>query len=61
MPIPNRSAGESRDEFIGRCVSEIIDEYGKKQALAICYSQLHQSFENENVSPSLNADKLANR
>ena len=40
MPIPERRATESRDEFIGRCVSEIVDEYGRKQALAICYNQL---------------------
>jgi hypothetical protein len=46
MPIPNRRAGEARDEFIGRCVSEIINEYDREQAVAICYSQLHQSFEN---------------
>ena len=44
MPIPNRRAGEKQDDFIGRCVSEIIDEYDREQAVAICYSQLHKSF-----------------
>lgn len=40
MPIPKKTATESRDEFIGRCISELTDEYGRRQAAAICYSQL---------------------
>jgi len=47
MPIPNRQAGEDRDEFISRCISQISDEYSTKQASAICYAQLHDSFKNE--------------
>ena len=38
FPIPSPS-GESEDEFIGKCVSAIIDEYPQEQALAICYSK----------------------
>lgn len=40
MPIPQRTAGESRDEFIGRCIADLSSEYDKKQAAAICYQQL---------------------
>ena len=47
MPIPKRNAGEDRDEFISRCISQISDEYPTKQATAICYAQLHDSFEYE--------------
>ena len=47
MPIPKRSAGEDRDEFISRCIGEISDEYTTKQASAICYAQLHDSFQYE--------------
>jgi len=47
MPIPKRNVGEDRDEFISRCISQLNDEYPKKQASAICYAQLHDSFSNE--------------
>lgn len=40
MPIPDRRATESRDEFVGRCISELSNEYPKDQAAAICYQQL---------------------
>lgn len=47
MPIPSRNVGEGRDEFISRCISQISDEYPRKQASAICYAQLHDSFKYE--------------
>lgn len=40
MPIPNRKPGEQRDAYIGRCISNLSDEYPKDQAAAICYQQL---------------------
>lgn len=42
MPIPKRTATESRDEFIGRCISELVDkdDLSQRQAAAICYNQL---------------------
>jgi hypothetical protein len=40
MPIPERLPIETKDEFISRCIAEIVDEYGQKQAAAICYSKL---------------------
>jgi hypothetical protein len=40
MPIPKRNIGEGRDEYIGRCISNLSDEYPQDQATAICYNQL---------------------
>lgn len=39
MPIPKPKTGESKREFISRCVGDIAAEYKGKQAVAICYSQ----------------------
>jgi hypothetical protein len=39
MPIPSRKKGEPEQDFIGRCISSIIDEYGQEQAAAICYTK----------------------
>lgn len=38
MPIPNPRSGEQENEFVSRCIREIIDEYDQSQAAAICYS-----------------------
>jgi hypothetical protein len=44
MPIPQRTLGESRDEFIGRCIeTEIAAGKERDQAAAICYLQLKKS------------------
>jgi len=40
MPIPQKRATESRDEYVGRCISELSSEYPQDQAAAICYNQL---------------------
>ena len=41
MPIPQRTPGESRDEYIGRCISsEVAAGKPQDQAAAICYNQL---------------------
>ena len=37
IPTPNES--ETQDEYIGRCISSIVDEYGQEQAAGICYGQ----------------------
>ena len=43
MPIPKRTPGESRDEYIGRCISsEVAAGKPQDQAAAICYAQLKQ-------------------
>ena len=41
MPIPSRKQGQSEETFIGDCISNLIDEYTKEQAAAICYQQLN--------------------
>tara|TARA_R110000787_G_scaffold127888_1_gene239538 strand:+ start:252 stop:401 length:150 start_codon:yes stop_codon:yes gene_type:complete len=43
MPIPTKTPLETKDEFIGRCISNLSGEYDKKQASAICYNQLSKS------------------
>jgi len=51
MPIPQRNLTETKDEFISRCVSFLVDE-GKdtEQATAICYTQLNkQKMKNSNI------------
>ena len=40
------TAGENRDEFIGRCIPELIKEgYDQDQATAICYSYWEEQFD----------------
>jgi hypothetical protein len=38
MPIPKPTSAETEQEFVSRCISDIIEEYGQEQALGICYS-----------------------
>ena len=41
-------AGESEDEFVGRCIPELMKEgYDQEQATAICYSYWKEGFECE--------------
>jgi len=40
MPIPTPNNGESREDFMNRCISFIIDEGSSQdQAIAICNQQ----------------------
>ena len=37
FPIPSPSSDEAEQDYIGRCISEIVDEYPEEgQAYAIC-------------------------
>jgi hypothetical protein len=37
MPIPNVNSGELENEYISRCISEIVSEYDAEgQAYAVC-------------------------
>ena len=38
MPIPKPKAEETKDKYVGRCMSEISGEYPQDQAVAICIS-----------------------
>jgi len=49
MPIPSVKAAEKESEYIGRCISSIVDEYEQDQAAAICYSTWRES---KNMSSS---------
>ena len=40
--IPSPGESETQDEYISRCISSIIDEYGQEQAAGICYGQWEQ-------------------
>ena len=42
MPIPKPTAAETEEQFVSRCISEIIDEYEQEQAAGICYSTYRQ-------------------
>ena len=41
MPIPTPNSGETRKEFVRRCMSNktMINEYGAEQRFAICVSE----------------------
>lgn len=42
MPIP-RPSGETEEEYIGKCMSAIGNEYDdQEQALAICYNTFRE-------------------
>ena len=44
MPIPSPNTGESRSNFIGRCVSFLVNEgRSDEQAFAICYDQYEEA------------------
>jgi hypothetical protein len=56
MPIPQKRTTESRDEYVGRCISELSNEYPQDQAAAICYNQLKKvamAEETPEVDPTL--------
>jgi hypothetical protein len=38
MPIPKPSPSETKDEYVGRCISAISGEYPQDQSVAICIS-----------------------
>lgn len=41
MPLPEKQPTETRDEFISRCIGEVLDKgeaKDTKQAAGICYS-----------------------
>lgn len=51
------TAGESEDEFIGRCIPVLIDEgYDQDQATAICYSYYEGSYDPSQLSPYVDQD-----
>lgn len=65
MPIPKPKAEETKDDYIGRCMSDISGEYPQDQAVAICISTYdrkelsQQNFSDplKRVQSKLNYDK----
>jgi|TARA_B110000908_G_scaffold40394_1_gene49076 hypothetical protein len=37
MPIPKKKPNEKQSDFMIRCVPQLMKEYDKSQAIAICY------------------------
>jgi hypothetical protein len=55
MPIPKPKSAEAQDEFVGRCMHEIGNEYDQEQALAICYA----TYEKETSMSSYTKNRIA--
>ena len=56
-PIPTPNSGESRDDFMGRCISFIVNEgTPQEQSVAICSRQWD---ENKSMLDSIHAKKKA--
>ena len=55
MPIPKPSKGESKDDFMGRCMGNkvMVQDYDQKQRAAVCYSSWDRSKKsiNESATP----------
>ena len=59
MPIPTPNSGESREDFISRCMGDSVmtEEYESGQRYAICDSQWDKR-KNKEVGPSMRKDVL---
>jgi hypothetical protein len=59
MPIPQKAPGESKDEYIGRCIaSEVASGKPQDQAAAICYSQFKKYNMQEETTPEIDPKLL---
>jgi hypothetical protein len=50
MPLPTPNKEESKNDFVGRCVSELSDKEefkDNKQRVAVCYTQYDESMESK--------------
>jgi hypothetical protein len=39
FPIPSPNSDEQKEAYLSRCISNIIDEYGKEISAGICYNR----------------------
>ncbi len=54
MPIPGPSKGESRDDYIGKCMHALKDEKRpQEQKLAICFSTWKRAKQHKKSSGSI--------
>ena len=49
MPIPIPSKNQEESDFISKCVSQVYDEYGEEQSVAVCYA----AWDKENMSSEM--------
>ncbi len=47
MPIPKKKQGEEQKDFMMRCIPQLMKEYDKSQAIAICYKSFKGEVELE--------------
>ena len=51
MPIPTPSAGQTEEEYIGACISEISSEYDVEgQAYAVCKAKYDEGNMSQQIS-----------
>ena len=43
MPIPTPKKGQTEQEYVSECISQLVDEYGQEQGSAICYNTYRKS------------------
>jgi hypothetical protein len=43
MPIPVPKKGQTEQEYVSECISQVMDEYGQEQGSAICYNTYRKS------------------
>jgi hypothetical protein len=43
MPIPTPKKGQTEQEYVSECISQLMDEYGQEQGSAICYNTYRKS------------------
>jgi hypothetical protein len=58
MPIPSKNPGETKDEFVSRCISSLSGEYPTDQAAAICYGQFSKYQMQEEIAPEIDPKEL---
>jgi hypothetical protein len=58
MPIPKPTAAETQNDYVGRCMSEIKDEYEQDQAVAICINTYERGTMSKSTEQRI-ADKLS--
>ena len=43
MPIPTPKKGQTEQEYVSECISQLMDEYGQEKGSAICYNTYRKS------------------
>jgi len=62
MPLPTPNDKESKNDFVGRCISELSDKKefkDNKQRVAVCYAQYDKA--KESKASNLQAKTIINK